>query len=181
MQETVYSPREDSFLLIECVEVKPKQLVLDIGTGSGIQAIKAASMGAKVIAVDISSKALEKAAENAARAGVLEKIEFRESDLFKKVKEKFDAIIFNPPYVPSEGIKLTDIDGGKNGREVLDRFLAEFKKHLQGKGKCFFLQSSLNGVTETEAKLEKQKMRFRIVGRKRLFFEELLVFKAWRE
>lgn len=177
-----YYPEEDSFLLLACLEKeleknKGIETALDLGCGSGIQGLGLALKGVKVVCVDANEKALENAKKNFEREGL--KGEFKVSDLFSKVKEKFDLISFNPPYLPSDGIKYKDLEGGEKGREVLDKFIEKFPEHLNGKGVCLFLQTNLNGVKETEEKLEQAGLKFEIVGRKKLFFEELLVFKAW--
>jgi len=177
--EGVYEPAEDSFLLVEAVKVGKEANALDLGTGSGIQAINAALQGAQVLAVDVKEEALKNTLANAKEFGLREKISTRESNLFESVWEKFDAIVFNPPYVPSEEKELKDVDGGKNGRETLDLFLEQFPAHLNPNGKCFFLQSSLNGIEETEKKLAEKGLRFEIIARKKLFFEELVVFVSF--
>ncbi len=93
--------------------------------------------------------------------------------------EKFGLIIFNPPYVASGSkAKYADLDGRKKGRAVLDRFLRGMLPHLEKGGKCFFLQSSLNGESKTKKLLRELGLKAGIVARKRLFFEELLVFKC---
>jgi len=176
----VYQPSDDSFLLAESVELEPDSAVLDLGCGSGIQGINAALLGAKtVVCTDVNKKALENAEENAERLGFSKKFEFREGGLFDCVKgESFDLIIFNPPYVHSNGKKFAELDGGKNGREILDLFLEGFSKHLKKGGKCFFLQTSLNGEKETGEILRRQGFSFEVVARKKIFFEELLVFRV---
>ncbi|MFA4907709.1 MAG: HemK2/MTQ2 family protein methyltransferase [archaeon] len=177
----VYFPREDTELLLSRINFQALagKKFLDMGTGSGIIGIRASNAGAKVTAVDINPEALNEAGKNARREKA--KIGFALSDLFSRLKGKFDFIAFNPPYVPSDKIKWLDTDGGKRGREVLDRFLAEFPTHLNPKGKCFFLQTSLNGKIKTERLLRKAGMKFGIVGKKKLFFEELLVYEASRK
>lgn len=177
----VYEPSEDSFLLAENVEVAEGSSVLDLGTGSGIQGISAAEKGAaRVVCTDVDENALKNAEENAKKAGFAERFEFRQGSLFDCVKrgEKFDVIVFNPPYMPSGKKRFVDLDGGKKGREVLDRFLAEFPRHLKENGECFFVQSSLNGEKETAIALKSQGFECRAVARKRIFFEELAVFRA---
>jgi len=179
----VYFPSEDSFLLAESVEVKNGQSVLDMGTGCGIQGINAALNGAKrVLCSDLSNKALLNAEENAKGLGFGKMFEFRQGNLFSCIKknELFDVIIFNPPYVPSDKTKHVELDGGRRGREILDLFLDEFAGHLEKGGNCFFLQSSLNGLGETRKKLKSKNLESSIVGKKKLFFEELLVFRAWK-
>jgi len=177
--ESVYPPSEDSFLLAEAIEAEKDCSVLDIGTGSGIQGINASLHGAKrIVCTDLNKEALKNAEENVKSLG-LKGFDFRQGNLFEPIrKEKFDLIIFNPPYVPSEEKKFKDLDGGKRGREVLDLFLEGFENHLEKGGKCFFLQSSLNGEKETIQKLEEKEFEIEEKARKRIFFEELVVFKA---
>ena len=79
-------------------EVKESDRVLDMGTGSGINAILAASKSSNVLAVDINTYCIETGKRNAARNGVASRTEFRESDLFSNVDGKFDLIIFDPPF-----------------------------------------------------------------------------------
>jgi release factor glutamine methyltransferase len=178
-----YPPKEDSFLLLECLEKelsenKAFKTALDLGCGSGVQGLFLAGKGLKVVCVDINPKVLENAKKNFRRAGL--KAEFKASNIFSKVEERFDLIAFNPPYLPSDEIKYRDLEGGEKGRAVLDKFIAEFPSHLNDEGVCFFLQSDLNGVEETREKLEGLGMAFEIKARKKLFFEELMVFKAWK-
>jgi release factor glutamine methyltransferase len=77
--------------------------ILDVGVGSGVISVTVALeiATAHVVALDISSGALEVARRNAADLGVTEKIEFRQSDFFAAVQpeERFDLILSNPPYI----------------------------------------------------------------------------------
>jgi len=179
----VYSPREDSLLLSEHIKTKENNTVLDLGCGTGLIGILAAKQKATVYSADINPKALELTEKNAEENNV--KIKTIKSDLFSDIKQKFDFIYFNPPYVIDEGKRTEWIDkalnGGKKGREVIDRFIPEIKNHLTKNGKCFFLQSDINGIKETEQKLKKQKLNYCIQGRQKLFFEELIVFKIWQK
>ena len=71
---------------------------LDIGTGSGCIAITLKKeIDCNMDAVDISDKALEVAKSNALKNNV--DINFYQSDIFSNIKEKFDVIISNPPYI----------------------------------------------------------------------------------
>lgn len=178
---SVYGPAEDSFLLAKSVKVGEGSKVLDLGCGTGIQGINALLKGAgKVVFSDLNPEAIRNAGGNVKKINSLEKAEFLDCDLFDKIPGKFDLIIFNPPYVHSEERKLKDVDGGKQGRDVLDKFLDDFPGHLDKNGKCFFLQSDLNGIAKTEGKLKETGFEFEIVGKKKLFFEELLVFSCWK-
>ncbi len=79
-------------------DVRDSDRVLDMGIGSGINAILAASKSSHVLAVDINPNCIETGQRNAARNGVASRIEFRESDLFSNVDGKVDLIIFDPPF-----------------------------------------------------------------------------------
>ena len=147
----VYRDAEDSWLLQEQVKkyAKKEMKVLDVGTGTGIQAITAAKQGADVMAVDINPKAVELAKKNAELNNV--KINILESDLFLNVKGKFDLIIFNAPYLPSDEppVKQTELwEGVKDpawsgGKELIMKFIKEAKKYLNKDGKIIIVFSSL--------------------------------------
>jgi release factor glutamine methyltransferase len=141
---TVYQPREDSFLMIKAINVKPKEKLLEIGTGAGIIAIHCAKAGADVTAVDVNPHAVNCAKINTVLNKV--KVKVLESDLFSNVSGKYDKIIFNPPYLPSDKKdKFYDISysGGKTGLEVTNKFLRESLKHLKTQGDIYFILSSL--------------------------------------
>jgi len=189
--ENVYYPSEDSYFLAEQT-FSSKSLVknwlrdknrtaIDLGCGSGIQSLNLFFKGAsKVTAIDLNKEALETTQKNCEHAGFKGKIETLESNLFENFKGKVDVIVFNPPYVVSDEIKYLDLDGGKQGRETLDLFLKEFPKYLSEKGKCFFIQTNLNGYEKTNEILAKQKFKGEIIAKKGSFFEELGVYSCSR-
>lgn len=104
VSENVYEPTEDSFLFAENLAVRKGDTVLDMGTGCGILGIIAAKKAAKVVAVDINPYAVRCARENAKLNHVIDKTFFVQGDLFAPIRkgEKFDLILFNAPYLPSE-------------------------------------------------------------------------------
>ncbi len=171
---TVYSPGEDSFLLenfLEDLELEGKK-VLDMGTGSGIQAIKAAEKGADVTAADINPEALEEARENASEKNVEERIDFVESDLFENIEGKFDLIVFNPPYLPGEeGVGDEEIwRGGEKGIEVTERFLSRVEGYLGEEGECLVILSSLAEYNELV-----ERNGLELVEEEKLWFENLYI------
>ncbi|MDK2790669.1 MAG: release factor glutamine methyltransferase [Methanothermococcus sp.] len=186
----VYEPAEDSELLIDnLVDVKDKT-VLDVGTGTGIQAINALKKGAKkVVGIDINPYSIETAKENA----ILNKLElnksifFLESDLFSSINERFDVILFNAPYLPtSEDEKLEEylnyaFDGGEDGRKVLGRFIKEVGDYLNENGIVQIVQSSLTGEDKTIGMLEKYGFKAKKTGSMAFPFEELQVITGWRK
>jgi release factor glutamine methyltransferase len=80
--------------------------VLDVGVGSGAIALAIADehAGAYVVATDNSTGALEVAAENRRRAGLEDRVELVEGELFAALKGPFDLVVSNPPYVAAEEI-----------------------------------------------------------------------------
>ena len=137
------------------------------------------TLGASMVySLDINPEAAEAAEANCKKAGFTKKIKAAESDLFGGLHRKADCIIFNTPYVESERIRFADLDGGRKGREVLDRFLEEMPPHLRGGGECWFLQTDHNGFAQTENKLAKMGFAAEIAARRRGFFEELVVYRC---
>jgi release factor glutamine methyltransferase len=106
----VLIPRPETEHLVESVLAELNHQaplkILDIGTGSGAIAIGLAHHlpNAQITAVDISPAALEIAASNAARHNLTQRIRFLESNLLDALSPgdaTFDAIVSNPPYVPT--------------------------------------------------------------------------------
>jgi len=174
----VYAPAEDSFLLAENLDVRHGDLVLDMGTGSGIQALAAAGKAGHVLAVDINPKALEVAAANA-RLNKVRNVEFRQSDLYSNVEGGFDLITFNPPYLPTED-NIVDfaLDGGDRGVEVIKKFIRESAAHLKPGGRLQFIVSSLNNLKVVESELKKCGFSFNFAAEKKIFVEKLLLVNA---
>ena len=147
--KSVYEPREDSTMLEKYVRRYTFGHVLDIGTGSGIQAIVAAQSGKviSVLATDIQKGVIGYCKKNIKN----KKIKFIQSDLFKNIKGKFDSIIFNPPYLPQE-LKLKDltIEGGKKGYEIIERFLNQVNDFLNSDGVILMVFSSLTRKEKVE-------------------------------
>ena len=177
--DSVYDPSEDSFLLADNLLRMKNKSFLDVGCGSGIQSISAASKGASTITlIDVNQIALQNAQQNLKKYFPAIPVKSIQSNLFEKMKkEKFDVIAFNPPYVPSEGKPDVRLDGGKTGRDVLDLFLEQADRFLNEKGVIFFLQSSVNGEKQTVRKWGK-KFKLQKVVEQTIFFEKLSVWKA---
>jgi release factor glutamine methyltransferase len=156
LNKEVYEPAEDTFLLLESINIKPNDEVLEIGTGSGIIALSCAMKGANVICSDINPYAIKITKQNYNENKHLLKgsFEIRQGNLFSVIKsnEKFDVIIYNPPYLPTKkdekirGNKWFDIavNGGKTGLKNTNNFLKQLPNYLRKNAKAYFIFSSLS-------------------------------------
>lgn len=175
----IYQPAEDSYFLSEVLtnylSDKSKQIkILDMGSGSGIQAQTCRKLGFKnILTADINKEAVNQ----------LKKQGFKSiyTDLFSKIdKNKFDLIIFNPPYLPEHKYdKEKDTTGGKKGYETILNFLNQAKFHLNNKGSILLLFSSLSHPKIILEKTENLSYKCKILSQKRIFFEELFVCELY--
>ncbi|MBU1201880.1 MAG: methyltransferase [Nanoarchaeota archaeon] len=169
----VYEPAEDSFLLLKQIKNYAKGLVLDVGTGSGILAEEAAKYADIVVAVDVNPEAVAYCTKK------YKHIEFRQSDLFSNVPEKFNLIIFNPPYLPTEK-KAPDIvlDGGPKGYEIIERFLKFAKNHLKKGGVILLLFSSFSKKEKINKILSSEGYIYKEIAKQHIHFEDLYVYRV---
>lgn len=153
----VLIPRPETELLVElALDLAGQQLaqhaalsIADIGTGSGAIAVALASElpTARLVATDISKRALSLAQINAESNGVMERIQFVESDLLRQLPADwiFDLIVSNPPYIADgeiDGLQpevsrwepQTALRGGADGLDFYRRFAVEAQAHLSLRG-----------------------------------------------
>ena len=172
----IYPPEQDSFLFLNVLKRQIKELLkknknlkfLEIGIGSGIQLKLVKQLKIKnIFGTDINPKAVEHC----------KKLGFNciKSDLFEKIKGRFDLIIFNPPYLPENKKEPKDSQlsttGGKNGSEIINKFLVQVKNHLNEQARIFLLTSSL---TKRINWLDYKKKK---LAQKNLFFEKIYVWE----
>jgi release factor glutamine methyltransferase len=154
----VFRPISDTWQLADALDneaLGPDARVLDLCSGSGALAVRAALGGAReVAAVDISRRAVATIRLNAALNGV--RVRALRGDLLTAVGgERFDAIVSNPPYVPAPSDELPERgrgrawDAGRDGRALLDRICAQAPGHLRPGGVLLVVHSSLLGYERT--------------------------------
>ncbi len=147
----VLVPQPDTEVLVETalerLKGKESVRVADICTGSGAIALALAHYlpGASLVATDISAEALSIAKENSESLGLADRTEFLEGDLLSPLAGKpFDAILSNPPYIPSAEISglprevqaepRIALDGGADGLDFYRRLLDGGAAHLKDDG-----------------------------------------------
>ncbi len=150
VSEEVLIPRQDTEILVEEVlKVAKGKEVLDMCTGSGCIIISLAKLGdiKRAVAVDISEGALAIAKRNA--ADLRANVEFIQSDLYSHVDEKFDIIVSNPPYIPSNEISVLmnevknhepriALDGKSDGLYFYQSIIKGLSRYLKQGGYVFF-------------------------------------------
>ena len=147
----VLIPRQDTeILVIEALKLaRPGMRIMDMCTGSGciLISIMKNVLSVSGIGYDISKQALNIAKENAKLNGVA--AEFERSDLFETVTGKFDMIVSNPPYIPTEVITtlmpevaefepMNALDGKEDGLYFYRKIVDECKNYLTENGKILF-------------------------------------------
>ena len=152
VNENVLIPRPETEILTELVGeylrgLDREVIFADLGTGSGAIPISILKFvkNAHAIAVDISESALEVAKFNAQKFHVEDRIEFHCGDLFEPLTGKiFNAIVSNPPYIPTDDLKSLQeevkrepqlaLDGGADGLKFYRRIISDAPRFLVSGG-----------------------------------------------
>lgn len=175
----IYSPSDDSYFMSKVLKRElPKFLkknpdlkFLEIGSGSGINLKTAENSGVKkenIFSCDINPDAVR----NCKSLG----FNCVKSNLFENIGEKYNLIVFNPPYLPDDKFdKEKDTSGGEKGDEIILKFLKQAGKHLKPEGKIFLLTSSFTPMTRIKKEFENYKAK--LLEKEKLFFEELMVWE----
>jgi release factor glutamine methyltransferase len=181
----VFVPRSDTWLLAGELRRRHqvKGTVIDVCTGSGALAIAAARAGAtSVTAVDVSRRALVSAAVNARLNGV--RVRTRRGSLLHAVPgERFDMIVSNPPYLPSEDEPpargpARHTEAGPDGRSLLDELIAQAPAHLRPGGILLVTHSSVNDEGKTLARMRAAGLDAGVLARRRGELGPLLAARA---
>lgn len=163
VNENVLIPRQDTEILVETVlkHMPEDASVLDMCTGSGcillsIMAMKHCAYGH---GADLSEKALAVARENEQGVRALSKtalppgneppVRWIHSDLFENIHDRYDVIVSNPPYIPSDEISglMTEVraheprmalDGSEDGLAFYRRIISQAMDYLSDRGMIFF-------------------------------------------
>jgi release factor glutamine methyltransferase len=167
-----YAPAEDTFFLAEHIGRESGEFALEIGTGSGYLAKLLQQNFNLVVATDVDYVALK---------GQHDKIKNNVCcDGASALGQKFDLVVCNLPYLPSEKIIDKTIDGGPEGLVVPLSIIRSAISCIKQGGKIILLTSSLANYQRLMEKTQSMGFSVRIIAKKRLFFEELIIFEAIR-
>lgn len=145
----VLGPGGATRTLLNLIPKRHFNTIWDLGCGSGAIAIALSNIANKVVATDISHRALEYTKKSADVNGI-ENIEFRYGSLFDPVKnEKFDLIVSNPPFVIGNVTNLEHRESPFVADGLTSKLLNEIPNHLNENGIAIFLTAWLETKNET--------------------------------
>ncbi len=179
----VYSPSEDTYLLLDSLEITPEEIFLEVGSGAGLVSLAAAKKAQTVVSIDCSLDAVRNTMENLTRNNLNNNCHVIESDLLDALNNsaKFSLIVFNPPYLPDDG-EHTDLDhalvGGKTGAELTQRFITQAVNHLVLGGRILVVLSTLADRDSIQKLMIKCGLIVETVSEAPLFFEKIQVLKG---
>ncbi|MCI4348489.1 MAG: methyltransferase, partial [Thermoplasmata archaeon] len=118
---------------------------LDLGTGTGVAALIAATSARHVWAVDITDRAVRFAEFNRLLNG-LANVTVLHGDLCTPVHDlRFDRIVLHPPYVPAHRQTLIYQDAGLDGQDITRRAVSQLPRHLNPGGRFYCLTVGVDG------------------------------------
>lgn len=148
----VLIPRPETELIvenaIEILKTGENPVFCEVGVGSGCISVSILHevKTACAVGLDVSEKAIAVARLNAENNGVLNRLELKISDVFAALKaEKFDSIVSNPPYIPSEDVQtlqtevrdfepLQALTDGRDGLSIIEKIVVESPRFLKPGG-----------------------------------------------
>ncbi|MFP5068972.1 methyltransferase [Pseudonocardia nantongensis] len=161
---TVFAPTPTSDLLGRAVlaEAGPSDRVLDMGTGSGVNAILAARQGAEVVGVDLNPAAVDAARQNADRNDVHARFEV--SDIYSAVDGTFDLMIIDPPFRWFAPRDITEAAATDEGYRGVARFFDGVDRRLRPGGRILMFFGTSGDQDHVLGLADRSGLRSRVVA-----------------
>ncbi|MFQ5497819.1 MAG: HemK2/MTQ2 family protein methyltransferase [Nitrosopumilus sp.] len=165
-----YLPSEDTFFIVENIENEKGISALDIGSGSGYLTKLLSENFSFVVGTDINYD-------------VLKDQTYKTQNLVccngsDALNMKFDFIVCNLPYLATDEILDIATDGGAEGFEIPKKIFDSVINNIKENGKFVFVTSSLSNYEKLIDYAQKIGLKTRIIAKKKLFFEELILIEA---
>ena len=170
MKNDEYPPSEDTFFIVDNIENEKGSSALDIGSGSGYLTKLLSENFSFVVGTDINYD-------------VLKDQTYKTQNLVccngsDALNIKFDFIVCNLPYLATDEILDIATDGGAEGLEIPKQIFDSVIKNIKENGKFVFVTSSLSNYQKLIDHAQKIGLKTRIIAKKKLFFEELILVEA---
>lgn len=160
---------------LDSSRIAPEAEVLDMGTGSGVCAVFAARHARRVVAVDINASAVRCARINALLNRAEGVVDARHGDLFDPVAgERFDLILFNPPFKTGEA--RSDRDRAWRANGLGERFAEGLDRHLKPGGMALLLLSTFGDEQVFLEPLRRSGHGISSLAQRRYFGEQLTLY-----
>jgi methylase of polypeptide subunit release factors len=207
--EDVYAPSDDSFLIVDYfkesindyyfdgLDIKNIKNILDMGTGTGVIALylnemknRIATFSPNIYASDVLENAIECAKLNESLNNLDRSITFIHSDLFKSfpksLKNSFNIMIFNPPYLPSlREFRTSEIkrdgdeswNGGEKGYELFLQFCSQAIPFIDTTQSfyIYYISSSASKFENILDIFAKLGFKNKTLKKKHVFFEDIIL------
>lgn len=181
ISQNVFNPKYfyTSKFMARHIHVQEEDSVLDVGTGSGIQAITAGRTAARVLAVDINPEAVQYAAKNAEINRVSSSITVMEGDLFSSIgkDQTFSVILFTPPYLQGSPSCHFDHALFDCDNLLLRRFFDDARRFISPDG---YIQMVYSSIADPEHALEISRefgWRHEVIAHEKTSMEEFFIYQ----
>ena len=165
-----YPPSEDTFFIVDNIENEKGNNALDVGSGSGYLTKLLTTNFSFVVGTDINFD-------------VLKNQTYKTKNLVccsgsEALKIKFNFIVCNLPYLATDKIIDIATDGGAEGFEIPKKIFDSVVCNMAENGKFVFVTSSLSNYEKLIDYAQKLGLKTRIMAKKKLFFEELILVET---
>lgn len=168
-----YPPSEDTFFIVSNIENEKGISALDVGSGSGYITKMLSEKFSFVIGTDINFDVLTNQTYKTQNIVCCNGAD--------AINSEFDLIVCNLPYLATDEILDITTDGGKDGFEIPKKIFDSVTKKVRKKGKFIFVTSSLSNYQKLIDYAQKLGLNAKIIAKKKLFFEELILVEARKE
>jgi len=172
-QNDEYPPSEDTFFIASNIENEKGISALDVGSGSGYLTRLLSEQFSFVIGTDINFDVLKNQTYKTQNIVCCNGTD--------AIKSEFDLIVCNLPYLATDEILDIATDGGAEGFEIPKKIFDSVINNIKQGGKFIFVTSSLSNYQKLIAYTQNLGLSPKIIAKKKLFYEELILVEAKRE
>lgn len=172
LRDEEYSPAEDTFFISDYIEKEKGLSALDVGSGSGYLTKLLSESFTFVVGTDINFSVLKNQTYPTQNL-----VCCNGSDALNL---EFDLVVCNLPYLATDEVLDAATDGGIDGFEIPKKIFDSVQKNIKIGGKFLFVTTSLSNYQKLMDYAQKLCLEPRILAKKKLFFEELILVEAIR-